>query len=82
MLRVPAVPADVTNEATDGFGILKATLGVVSAAYTDHGVCLRPPVQNSPLTGPFAGNRRRQKQDRGSPLTDNHTRDTFCDTSG
>jgi len=44
VLRAPAIPADVTNEATDGFGPLKTTLGVVSATYTDHGVRLRPPV--------------------------------------
>lgn len=42
VLRAATIPIDVTNEATDGFGPLKTTLGAVSAAYTGHGVCFGP----------------------------------------
>jgi len=39
----PIRPVDVTDETTDGFGPLKAILGIVSAAYADREVRLRPP---------------------------------------
>jgi len=53
-LRAAPILVDVAKEDTHGFGPLKAILGAISGIYTDREVRLRPPVQSSSLTNPFA----------------------------
>ena len=43
MLETATIPIDVPKEPTDGFGPLKAVLGVVATIYTHHEVRLSPP---------------------------------------
>ena len=73
----PATLIDTAKETAGGFGPLKTTLEVIS----DYQVRLRFPVQNSSLTNESAGNRRRQKQDRGPPRAYSRAGGTLCATS-
>jgi len=41
ILGAAAIALDITSEAAEAFGPLKAVLGVISAIYTQYEVCLR-----------------------------------------
>jgi len=69
-LGVGGILSDVAMEASDAFGPLKATLGVISAIYESYQVRLRSFAWNTTLlTDPCIGNSGRQGKSPKSQLT-------------
>jgi len=68
-LGVGGILSDVAMEASDAFGPLKATLGVISAIYESYEVRLRSFTWNTLLTDPCIGNSSRQGKGPKSELT-------------
>ena len=68
-LGVGGILADVAMEASDAFGPLKATLGVISAIYAKYEVPLRPFTRNKLLTDRCIGNSRCQGKNPKPQLT-------------
>ena len=72
---------DTSKGTTEGFGTLKVVLGSIPALYANFQVRLRPPAQNTSLTGASAGNDHRWKQNRKSSFRCGRTGGTFCHAS-
>jgi len=72
-LGVGGILADVAMEASDAFGPLKATLGVISTIYKSHEVRLQLLTQNKLLTDRFIGDSRRQGKNPKAQLAHSDT---------
>ena len=64
-------------EASDAFGPLKATLGVISTIYESYEVCLRSFTWNTLLTDPYIGDSGRQRKSPKPQLTHSTTGDNI-----
>jgi len=72
--------SDVAMEASDAFGPLKATLGVISAIYESYEVRPRSFTRNTLLTDPCIGDSSRQGKNPKTRLTRNGTGDDIRST--
>jgi len=81
-LGVGGILADVAMEASDAFGPLKATLGVISAIYESYEVRLRSFTWNTLLTDPCIGDSGRQRKSPNPQLTHSATGDDIRSTFG
>ena len=79
-LGVGGILSDVAMEASDAFGPLKATLGVISAIYESYEVRLQPFTLNTLLTDPCIGDSRRQGKNPKAQFTHNETGDDIRST--
>jgi len=80
-LGVGRILSDVVMEASDAFGPLKATLGVISAIYRSYEVRLRLMTQNTLLTDPCIGDSRRQGKNPKAQLAHSETGDDIRSNS-
>ena len=79
-LGVGGILSDVAMEASDAFGPLKATLGVISAIYESYEVCLRSFTWNTLLTDLRIGDSSRQGRGPKPQLTHSATGEDIRNT--